>query len=289
MGEKRSSRYFPLMLRWKSSLPAQDDPTYRVNVMATEKRNVEGNHKSSPWPSRRRQRDNESANYVLCDGHCIILHQIPVGQRGGGRRTKTQQTAPHDSIYFKANVRPVFILRDRWMMAIDACHVIYETGITRQCFKWNPELAGSGRAHSGRTAVFPASISSGFLACLCYLSSSLYTWTIPRLLSLKICRSSFCTSCCVARPKKKKRRAGSDFPQQELLCVIYACCVSANRGPGLFPLRACCSEKGKCQKPNEKRERKINHALFTVQTDWVSGDHVIKDNFLFVLFFLTKH
>lgn len=43
------------------------------------------------------------------------------------------------------------------------------------------------------------------------------------------------------------------------------------------------------KKREREEEKKENHALFTVQPDWVSVDHVMKDNFLFLLLLLTRH
>lgn len=53
-------------------------------------------------------------------------------------------------------------------MAVDACHVIYEIRITRQCFKWNPELGQTkhrvGGTFFGQLLLYVYML---FLACAC--------------------------------------------------------------------------------------------------------------------------
>lgn len=139
-----------------------------------------------------------------------------------------------------------------------------------------PRARGSGRAHSGgtlttpnrkKTPLFPASISAGFLRCASHVCVAYQAAStrgrFPRLAFYKSAVAPFRASLSASLGG-----AGSDFPQRELLCVIYACCASADRGPGLFVRPEFVAQKReKCQKTNEKARRKKNHSLFTVQTD----------------------
>lgn len=93
-----------------------------------------------------------------------------------------------------------------------------------------------------------------------------------------------CASRCFPHPKGGR---GAISPQQELLCVIYGCCTSANRGPGLFAVPEFVVQKRENARKGMKTQGKkiiFFILLFMVHTDGVGGDRVIKDNFLLWLF-----
>lgn len=131
----------------------------------------------------------------------------------------------------------------------------------RQSSQWRNLSTPPPSPHPSKkkTLFFPPTTSAGLLclACLCYLSSSLRTWTTSRLCLCKSAVAPFAlhvASLGQMQKKQGKRRAGSDFPAAgAALRYLRLLHISWPRTRFVCSSRVCCSEKGEnCQKPNEK-------------------------------------